>query len=78
MHCNVKPPKGAIFETADQAIFHMVVMGMHVQSKWDDWHFGRDLADIRRATAAIKAKDCNAFTASRRRGYWRVELKPGA
>jgi hypothetical protein len=74
MHCNVKPPRGAIHETADQAIYHMVVHGMHVQSCGNDWHFGRDLADIRKATAAIRAKDCAAFKASKRRGYWRVEL----
>jgi hypothetical protein len=75
MHCNVKPPRGAVHETADQAIFHMVAHRMHVQSHWNDWHFGRDLPAIRKATAAIKASDFDAFTASRRRGYWRVELK---
>lgn len=74
MHCNVKPPRGALFETGEQAIFYMVVMGMHVQSHWQDWHFGRDLAAIRKASAAIKAKDCSAFIAKPRRGYWRVEL----
>lgn len=74
MHCNVKPPRGAIFETAEQAIFHLVAYGMHVQSHWLDWHFGRDLAEIRRATVAIRAKDCSAFIAHKRRGFWRVEL----
>jgi hypothetical protein len=71
MHINVKPPRGAIFETGDQALCHMFMMGMHVQSHWDDW---RDLALIRKATAAIKARDYSAFTASKRRGYWRIEL----
>lgn len=74
MHCNVKPLKGTIPETGEQAIFHMIVQGMHVQSHWQDWHFGRDLAAIRKATDAIRAKDCTAFKASKRRGYWRVEL----
>jgi hypothetical protein len=78
MHCNVKPPRGAIYETADQAIHHMFMFGMHVQSHWQDWHFGRDLALIRKATAAIRAKDYSAFTASRRRGYWRIELAEAA
>jgi hypothetical protein len=78
MHCNVKPPRGTIHETADQAICHMFIFGMHVHSHWQDWHFGRDLAQIRKASAAIKAKDYSAFTASRRRGYWRIELAEGA
>lgn len=78
MHINIKPPKGAIFETGDQAICHMFIYGLHVQSHWQDWHFARDLALIRKATAAMKAKDYSAFTASKRRGYWRVELADAA
>jgi hypothetical protein len=74
MHINIKPPRGAIFETGEQVLCHMFLMGLHVQSHWSDWHFGRDLADIRKATAAIRAKDYTAFKASQRRGYWRVEL----
>ena len=74
MHCNVKNPRNGIYETADQAIFAMIAHAMHVQSHWQDYHFGRDLALIRKATAAIKAKDYSAFVAHKRRGYWRVEL----
>lgn len=74
MHCNVKAPRGAIFETGQQALCHMFVHGFHVQSHWQDWHFGRDLALIRKAESAIKAKDYGAFIAAPRRGYWRIEL----
>jgi hypothetical protein len=77
MHVNVKPPSRhyPAYETADQAINHVLLFKLFPQQHWQDWHFGRDLADIRRATAAIKANDATAFVASRRRGYWRVELK---
>jgi hypothetical protein len=78
MHINIKPPRGAIFETGDQAICHMFIFGLYVQSHWQDWHFGRDLALIRKAGNAIKAKDYSAFKASKRRGYWRVELADAA
>lgn len=74
MHCNVKPPRGAIFETGEQAIFYMIAHAFYPQSHWQDWHFGRDLQLIRKASAAIKAKDCGAFIAHKRRGFWRVEL----
>lgn len=77
MHCNVKPSKGAIFETGEQALCHMFLMGWHVQSHWQDWHFGRDLALIRKAEQAIKARNYSAFKASPRRGYWKIELVEG-
>ncbi len=73
MHVNVKAPKGQVYETPEQAIQHLWIYGVYPPKQWD-CHFGRDLTLIRRATDAIKAKDYSAFTASPRRGYWRIEL----
>ncbi len=75
MHINVKPlSRHQVYETAEQAIFHVIVNKCFAQSKWQDVSFGRDIADIRRVNDAIKNKDESAFKASKRRGYWRVEL----
>jgi hypothetical protein len=75
MHINVKPmDRNQVHETAEQAIHHVIAHGLHAQRHWQDVHFGRDLRDIRRVSDAIKAKDKSAFTAHKRRGYWRVEL----
>ena len=74
MHVNVKAPRHAVYETAEQAIQHVFMFGLYPQRDWLDVSFGRDLALIRKANEAIKAKDFAAFTASRRKGFWRVEL----
>lgn len=75
MHINVKPlDRNQVHETEGQAIFHVIAHGLFPQKHWQDVHFGRDIAAIRRANEAIKAKDCSAFKASKRKGYWRVEL----
>lgn len=75
MHINVKPlDHNQVHETAEQAIFHVIAHSLYAQRHWQDVHFGRDLAAIRRVTDAIKSKDCGAFKASKRKGYWRVEL----
>jgi len=74
MHVNVKPPKGAIYETPEQAIQHLWIYGLFPQKHWQDVSFGRDIADIRRIHEAMKAKDVAAFHAQKRRGFWRVEL----
>lgn len=74
MHVNIKPPRNTVYETPEQAIQHVWLFGLYPQKSWLNVHFGRDLADIRKANAAIKAKDYSAFKASRRQGFWRVEL----
>lgn len=74
MHVNVKPPKGAIYETPAQAIQHIWLYGLFPQRHWQDVSFGRDIAAIRRVHEAMKAKDYGAFIAHKRRGFWRVEL----
>jgi hypothetical protein len=74
MHANVKAPTRQTYEMPEQAIQHLWIYGVYPKD-WKDVHFGRDMRDIRRATDAIKAKDYSAFTASPRKGYWRIELK---
>lgn len=74
MHVNVKAPKGAVYETAEQAIQHVWLYGLFPQKHWQDVSFGRDIAAIRLVHAAMKAKNYAAFSAQRRRGFWRVEL----
>lgn len=75
MHINVKPlDPNQVYETAAQAINHVIIYGLHAQQHWSNVHFGRDLNNIRRVTNAIKNKDASAFIAHKRRGYWRVEL----
>ena len=75
MHINVKPlDRNQVYETAEQAIAHVIVYGLYPQRHWQDVHFGRDMAAIRRANDAIRSKDASAFVACQRKGYWRVEL----
>lgn len=74
MHINVKAPRNFVFETPEQAIQELWLAGLYPQKAWLNVHFGRDLALIRKAGDAIKAKDYSAFKASPRKGYWRVEL----
>jgi hypothetical protein len=74
MHINIKAPKSHVFETPEQAIQELWIMGLYPQKAWLEIHFGRDLAAIRKAGDAIKAKDYSAFKALPRKGYWRVEL----
>jgi len=73
MHVNIKAPRGQAYETAEQAIQHLWIFGVYPKD-WTELHFGRDIALIRKASDAMKAKDYSAFMASPRRGYWRVEL----
>ena len=74
MHINVKPSdRNQTYVTAQDAIQHLWLYGAYAKT-WADVHFGRDMHDMRRADTAIKAKDASAFTATPRKGYWRVEL----
>jgi hypothetical protein len=66
---------GATLPDAESAILQVVAL-----QKWSkNWDFsgvsfGRSIEDRRKIDAAIKAKDCEAFKATQRRGYWRVTL----
>ena len=74
MHCNVKAPKGTVYEMPEQAIQHIWLYGLYPLRHWQEVSFGRDMDRIRRVNEAMKAKDYRAFVAHRRRGFWRVEL----
>ncbi len=75
MHVNIKPAERTqVYETGEQAIGHLFLFGVYA-NKWDDSRaFGQKMDDMRRVNAAIKARDFAAFNASKRKGYWRVEL----
>lgn len=73
-HINVKPlDRNQTYESAHDAIGHVIILQKYAKD-WSDLHFGRDLSLIRKINEAVKAKDYNAFTACKRKGYWRVEL----
>ena len=75
MHINIKPlDRFQTYETPNQAIQHVFINALYPKD-WKDVHFGRDLAQIRQATNAIKAKDYSSFVALPRKGFWRVELR---
>lgn len=79
-HINIRPAeRSRSYETAEQAINHIFVFGLHA-SDWDydGQPFGRTLDDRRKIIAATQARDFAAFKASRRRGYWRIELRAPA
>lgn len=75
-HINVKPfDRNAAFPDAESAVLNMLSRG--TTSKYWDFGgatFGRTIDQRRAIDAAVKAKRMDAFTASQRRGYWRVEL----
>lgn len=75
MHINIKPAsKNHIYETAEQAIQHLWIHGVYAQSWNMSRSFGQSIDQIRAINAAIKSKDYSAFKASKRRGYWMIEL----
>ena len=74
MHINVKAEKHAIYETPEQAINHVFIFGLYAQKWTQSQSFGQAIDDWRKINSAIKARDFGAFKASKRRGYWVVEL----
>jgi hypothetical protein len=75
-HLNVKPlDRNQIHVTGDQAIQHIFSHGVWSKN-WDfgGASFGRSIDDRRKIDTAIKARDFSAFNASKRRGYWRIDL----
>lgn len=74
MHINVKPEKHCIYETAEQAINHVFIFGLYAPKWVQSKSFGQSIGEWRRINDAIKARNFDAFKASRRRGYWVVEL----
>ena len=75
-HINIRPfDRRCVYETAEQAMNHLLA---HCRSQ-EDWDYGnqawgRTIEQRRAVMRAIERRDPAAFTASRRRGYWRIEL----
>lgn len=75
-HIDIRPfEHNRVYETAEQAINHVVV---HRPSQ-NEWNYGgqawgRTLEDRRAVMRAMESRNPAAFKASRRRGYWRIEL----
>lgn len=75
MHINVKPRDPAqTYVTDADAIQHLWLYACYAKT-WDNVHFGRDMAEMRKIDNAIRAKDASVFVALPRRGYWRIETK---
>jgi hypothetical protein len=75
MQINIKPlDKHSIYETPDQAILHLFLHGVWSKNWKTGKPFGQTLSERRAIDNAIKAKDYSAFKASKRRGYWLIEL----
>lgn len=75
-HINVKPrERTRVYETGRQAIQHLFLFGCYSKA-WDfgGAPFGRTIEARRKIDAAVKARDFAAFKASKRRGYWRIEI----
>ena len=75
-YINVKAQdRGAILPDAESAVLQVTAL-----QKWSKhWNFGgagfgHTMDTRRKIDAAVKRKDTSAFKASKRRGYWRVEL----
>jgi hypothetical protein len=74
MHINVKAEKHCFYETPEQAINHVFIFGLYAPKWTQTESFGQSIDKWRKINAAIKCRDFNAFKASKRRGYWIVEL----
>ena len=75
MQINIKPPeKYMIYETPDQAINHVFIFGLWSKNWKTGKPFGQTINERRAIDTAIKARDFSAFKASKRRGYWLIEL----
>lgn len=75
MHINVKPLDCLqSYMTEAEAIAHLWIYGKYAKS-WNNVHFGRDMAAMRKIDSAIRAKNVSAFVAYPRKGYWRIEMK---
>jgi myo-inositol catabolism protein IolC len=74
MHVNVKAEKNAFYATADQAINHVFMFGIYAKDWVQSKPFGQSIDEWRKINSAIKSRDFNAFKASKRRGYWVIEL----
>lgn len=77
-HINIKPAeRSRIYETSDQAINHMFVFGVSANA-WDfgGMPFGRTMEERSAINDAIKSRNFSAFKASRRKGYWCIQMTP--
>jgi hypothetical protein len=75
MFINIKPAdKFTVYETAEQAIRHVFIFRLWAKTWKQTKSFGQSMAEWRKIDTAIQAKDITAFKASKRRGYWVVEL----
>ena len=73
-HVNVKPYGHEVIETEEEAISYFLRYPKYAK----DWKFtlpfGHRLDEMRKINNGVSAKDSTAFTASRGRGYWKIEL----
>lgn len=78
-HINIKPAeRSRIYETADQAINHLFVYGVTQQEfDYGGQAWGRTIEERRAVIKALASREQSAFKASKRRGYWRVEVANG-
>jgi hypothetical protein len=74
MHINIKPEKNCIYETAEQAINHLFIFGLYANKWSQSQSFGQAMNSWKTINNAIKNRDFSAFKASKRRGYWVIEL----
>jgi hypothetical protein len=72
-YINIKPWPGTVHETEDQALAHLFL-----HKKQQDFtygtSFGQSIEERRKVTKAMAEKNASAFKASRRKGYWRIDL----
>ena len=74
MHINVKPlDRNQVYMSDRDAIQHLWIYQCYAKT-WDGGQTMRNLGSMRLINEAIKAKSYEAFKASKRRGYWRIEL----
>lgn len=75
MRINIKPhDKHMIYETAEQAINHVFIFGLYSKDWKTEKSFGQSITERKKIDTAIRFRDFSAFKASKRRGYWLIEL----
>jgi hypothetical protein len=73
-HYNVKPYGNEVIETAEEAVIYFLRYPKYAKDWKFSLPFGHVMDEMRKINNGINAKDSTAFTASQRRGYWKIEL----
>lgn len=66
--------RGCTLPDQESAILQVIALRKFSKEWTIGGAFGQTIDTRRKIDAAIKAKDCAAFKAAQRRGYWRVTL----